>query len=97
MATLSGKGAFIHAAKVLVDSTRIAKGMSSNLVKTAIKSAIESYTEKRQKALREISVSTPSFWLQEQQMLGDEMSLADQCIQSEGLVQIKVEIANTEV
>ena len=43
------------------------------------------------------SLKNYEFWLQEQQMLGDEMSLADQCIQSEGLVQIKVEIANGKI
>ena len=35
--------------------------------------------------------------LQETQMLTDEMSLADQCIQSEGLVQIKMMVANGKI
>ena len=37
------------------------------------------------------------FMLQETQMLTDEMSLADQCIQSEGLVQIKMMVANGKI
>ena len=35
--------------------------------------------------------------LQETQMLSDEMTLADQCIQSEGLVQIKMMVANGKI
>jgi len=37
------------------------------------------------------------FMLQETQMLSDEMTLADQCIQSEGLVQIKMMVANGKI
>ena len=43
------------------------------------------------------SVKSYDFWLQEQQILSDEMTLVDQCIQGEGLVQIKMEIANGKI
>ena len=37
------------------------------------------------------------FTLQDTQMLSDEMTLAEQCIQSEGLVQIKMMVANGKI
>jgi len=43
------------------------------------------------------SLKDYEFWLQETQMLSDEMTLVDQCIQGEGLVQIKVEVANGKI
>jgi len=43
------------------------------------------------------SLKTYEFWLQETQMLSDEMTLVDQCIQGEGLVQIKVEVSNGKI
>ena len=43
------------------------------------------------------SLSSYDFWLQEQQMLPDDSTLVDQCIQGEGLVQIKMEIANGRI
>ena len=43
------------------------------------------------------SLASYDFWLQEQQMLPDDSTLVDQCIQGEGLVQIKMEIANNRI
>jgi len=43
------------------------------------------------------SLKDYEFWLQETQMLSDEMTLVDQCIQGEGLVQIKVEVSNGKI
>merc|ERR1719367_506408 len=43
------------------------------------------------------SVKDYEFWLQETQMLSDESTLVDQCIQGEGLVQIKVEVSNGKI
>ena len=43
------------------------------------------------------SLKNYSFWLQEQQLLDDNSTLVDQCIQGEGLVQIKMEIANGKI
>merc|ERR1712223_58326 len=43
------------------------------------------------------SLKDYEFWLQETQMLSDESTLVDQCIQGEGLVQIKVEVANGKI
>merc|ERR1712223_1186979 len=43
------------------------------------------------------SLKNYDFWLQETQMLSDEMTLVEQCIQGEGLVQIKVEISNGKI
>ena len=43
------------------------------------------------------SLKNYDFWLQETQMLSDEMTLVEQCIQGEGLVQIKVEVSNGKI
>jgi len=43
------------------------------------------------------SLKNYDFWLQDTQMLSDEITLVDQCIQGEGLVQIKVEVANGKI
>ena len=43
------------------------------------------------------SVKSFSFWLQDSQKLSDDMTLVDQCVQGEGLVQIKMEVSEGKI